>query len=342
MTDVEVPLPEPDATPGTFERKPQLNAAQAEIMDRLRFRSEDQMTFEPGFRAELRLELERGLAPLVERLGDDDLYLSKHKLEQVHGCEGKFLAEEELDFAWSAPIARGIVAHRAIEIAVTSQRQWTPLDLVDEAIARLQNEGRGIGEWLQTATEADIDTVRADANNAVCNFQDCWPVLDRRWRPATEVSMRAEFFEGRIVLSGKPDLTIGRPDGLVARKVIVDFKTGRISPAHVADLRFYALLDALRLGVPPRLLVSYYLDAGQLQAEPVNEGILDATVRRTVGAAERIVALRSGEREPRLVPSGACSWCPALADCATGRAFLDDRSDRIGDPDANDLDEIDV
>lgn len=325
------------AGPGTFERtEPELNDAQREIIGRLGMPRSERPRFEPGLRDHLRLEIERGMAPLVERLGDEDLWLSKHKLEQVHGCEGKFLAEEELDFEWSAPIARGIVAHKAIEIAITSRRRWTPLDLVDEAIARLQNEGRGVGEWMQVATEADLDTIRSEANNALCSFQDCWPPLERRWRPATEVAMRAEFFAGRIVLSGKPDLTIGQADGSVAGKVVVDFKTGRIAPAHVADLRFYALLDALRIGVPPRLLVSYYLDAGSLQAEPVTEAILDATVARTVAAAERIVELRTGEREPRLVPSGACRWCPALPGCSTGRSHLDDLSDAIGDPTAED------
>jgi len=332
MSDVEVVVPD---APGTFER-PKLNDAQQEIIDRLRSVGVERPRFEPGLRDALRLEIERGLAPLVQDLGDDDLYLSKHKLEQVHGCEGKFLAEEDVEFAWSVPIARGIVAHKAIEIEITSKRRWASLDLVDEAIARFQNEGRGLGDWLQTASEADVDMVRAEANNALCSFQECWPPLKREWRPATEVSMRAEFFTGKVVLTGKPDLTVGFAQGQTAGKVVVDFKTGRVSPSHVADLRFYALLDALRIGVPPRLLVSYYLDAADLQAEPVTEDVLDATVHRTVAAAERIVELRTGSRPPRLAPSAACRWCPALPTCDVGNAFLADRSEAIGDPTADD------
>ena len=81
---------------------------------------------------------------------------------------------------------------------------------------------------ISTMTEG-VDMVRAEANNALCSFQECWPPLKREWRPATEVAMRAEFFTGRIVLSGKPDLTIGFADGHTAGKVIVDFKTGRTS-----------------------------------------------------------------------------------------------------------------
>lgn len=330
---VEIELP---AEPGSFDRPAALNDAQQEIIERLGMRPSERPRFEPGLREHLRLAIEKGMASLVELLGEEDLYLSKHKLERVHGCEGRYLAEQDADFAWSAPIARGIIAHKAIEIEITSRRRWASLDLVDEAIARFQNEGRGVGEWLQTASEADLDMVRAEANNALCSFQDCWPKLDRKWRPATEVSMRAEFFAGRIVLAGKPDLTIGQADGQTAGKVVVDFKTGRYSPAHVADLRFYALLDALRLGVPPRMLATYYLDAGDLHSEAVNEDILEATVHRTVDAAKRMVELQTGEREPRLVASGACRWCPALPTCDVGRNYLAERSDAIGDPDADD------
>lgn len=332
MTDVEVIVPD---APATFER-PTVNDAQQAVLDRLRSVGVERPRYEPGLREHLRLEIERGLAPLVEVLGDEDLFLSKHKLERIHGCEGKYLAEQELDFVWSAPIARGIVAHKAIEIEITSKRRWASLDLIDEAIARFQNEGRGVGEWLQTASEADVDMVRAEANNALVSFQECWPPLKREWRPATEVPMRAEFFAGRIVLSGKPDLTIGFAEGQTAGKVIVDFKTGRTSNVHVADLRFYALLDALRVGVPPRMLVTYYLDSADMQAEPVTEAILDATVARTVAAAERIVQLMTGEREPRLVASTSCRWCPALPTCDVGRNHLDEITDRIGDPDADD------
>lgn len=338
MSTVEEPVGdqvEPALTEGSFS-KPVLNDAQQDVLDRLRSVGVVRPAFEPGLREHLRLELERGMAPLIELLGEEDLYLSKHKLEQVHGCEGKFLAEEDIPFEWSVPIARGLVAHRAIEIQITSRTRWSALDLVDEAIARFQNDGRGVGEWLQRATEAEVDMVRAEANNALCSFQDCWPPLARKWRPATEVPMRAEFFAGRIVLTGKPDLTIGFPEGQTAGKVVVDFKTGRQSPAHVADLRFYALLDALRVGVPPRQLVTYYLDSATMHSEEVTNEILDATVARTVGAARRIVELRVGEREPRLAPSAVCSWCPALSTCAVGRAYRADRDEGIGDPDADD------
>ena len=72
--------------------------------------------------------------------------------------------------------------------------------------------------------------------------------------------MTAEF--GQVRLSGRPDLTIGQAQGALAGKVIVDFKTGRMHGSHVADLRFYALIDTIRIGTPPRMLATSYLDIG--------------------------------------------------------------------------------
>jgi hypothetical protein len=77
-----------------------------------------------------------------------------------------------------------------------------------------------------------------------------------------EGKVRAELFDARVVLSGKTDLALGQADGTTAGKVLIDFKTGGFSPAHIDDLRFYALLETLKIGTPPRLLASYYLEAG--------------------------------------------------------------------------------
>lgn len=314
-----------------------LNDAQREVLARLGAKRAERPTFEPGLRDHLRVELEKRLAATVRLMGeelDESVWLSKHKLEKVHGCEVRFLAEEELEFSWSVPVARGIVAHKAIEIEITTDRDWAPLDLVDESIARLIAESRSVGEWLEGAEAAELDAVRAEANNALVSYQECFPKLDRKWRPATEVPMRAEFFDGRFVLTGKPDLTIGHAEGTVAGKVIVDFKTGRKNAAHVEDLRFYALLDALRVGVPPRRLVSYYLDSASMTVEDVSEDLLHSTVLRVAAAAQKIVELMVGEREPRLVPSSACRWCPMLHECEVGKAELrgDEDSDYSWEP----------
>ena len=67
---------------------------------------------------------------------------------------------------------------------------------------------------------------------------------------------------------------VSKPRGFPPGKVLLDLKTGGFGPAHRDDLRFYALVETLRLGVPPRLLATYYLDAARLQQEAVTEELL--------------------------------------------------------------------
>ena len=133
-----------------------------------------------------------------------------------------------------------------------------------------------------------------------------------------------------MILAGKVDLTVGRSEGVRAGKVFLDMKTGGFAPAHRDDLRFYALLETLRLGTPPRIVASYYLDGGRLQVEAITEDVLRAAVERVVGAADAIVDLRFNGRVPVLKAGPPCNWCPALSTCATGRAHLDERLEQEG------------
>jgi hypothetical protein len=115
-----------------------------------------------------------------------------------------------------------------------------------------------------------------------------------------------------------------------AGKVLLDLKTGGFAPAHRDDLRFYALLETLRLGTPPRIVASYYLDGGRLQTEAVTEDLLRSAVERTVQGAEAIVELRHLGREAVLRPGPPCRWCPVLDTCPTGRTYLEERADQDG------------
>ena len=187
-------------------------------------------------------------------------------------------------------------------------------------------------DFLQTCTEAERAELRSTASDRVAKFFECFPPLEARWRPVTESSQIVD-------LAGRPGAPPGqgrphaghRPRASQAGKVIVDLKTGAPNPVHRDDLRFYALLDTIRLGVPPRLVASFYLDLAEARTEPVTEGVLDATVARTVDAARRLAALRAGTTEPVYRPSYGCRWCVALADVlAPGQRWLadDDRPRR--------------
>lgn len=288
----------------------------------------------PVFPAELgprlRHDLEAGLQAVLEDLApDEDLHLSKHLIQRIHGCEVRLLAEDAAgdEFVVTVPIARGTIAHKAIELGIHWPGEPLPLALVDEAMSALAHTDHWLTNFLQTCSDADRAELRSTAGDRVAKFFECFPELQPKWRPVTESTQIVELAGGRIRLRGKVDLTLGVARGHQAGKVVIDLKTGAPNPVHRDDLRFYGLLDAIRVGVPPRLVASFYLDLGEARTEAVTEDLLDATVARTVDAARRLAALRAGTTEPQYRPGIPCRWCPVLADCAVGRAWLSTETD---------------
>lgn len=301
----------------------ELNPAQQQVVDLLGSAEGDRPQFDAGLRHELRAALEHELEPVVARLPDgEQLFVSKYKLSQAHGCEARYLAEDKADFSWSVPTARGSIAHKAIELGVSWRGEAVPADLVDETMARLAQGNDGLGDWLRTCGDVDRAELRGRSIERVTSFFECFPPLKASWRPVLEGKVRVELFDARIVLSGKTDLALGTAHGTTAGKVLIDFKTGGFAPTHIDDLRFYALLETLKIGTPPRLVASYYLESAELHPERVNEAILDAALARTVDGIDRMVALLYGDDEPTRRTGATCRWCPILDDCEMGQAHL--------------------
>jgi len=142
----------------------------------------------------------------------------------------------------------------------------------------------------------------------------------------TESRLRLEIHD-RFVLSGKVDLALGQAEGDLAGKVLIDLKTGGFSPQHLDDLRFYALIEAIRLGTPPRRLATYYLDQGRFLPEDVTDDLLFSTVARVNDGVARMLDLAAERRTPSVVPSTACRWCSVLDDCDEGQRHLRDDDD---------------
>lgn len=284
-------------------------------------------TARPRFRDDLRdhlgAELSDALAPLAATLSEP-LVVTKHKLALVHGCQTRFLADGARPFSWTPAAARGVVAHKAIELLVAWTGPVVPLELIDAALASLErDELAPVSSYLRGLSRGERAELVAAANDKVAAFVDTFPPLERRWRPVTEARVRADLCDDRVRLVGKIDLSLGYArNGNQAGRVLVDLKTGGPQGAHVEDLRFYALLDTLRCGVPPRLLVNYYLEAGRPRSEAVTEDLLWSAARRLVDGVAAMVALAHGDREPNRMPSPGCRWCPALDGCDTGRAHL--------------------
>lgn len=316
-----------------------LTPSQREVLEQLGATPDERPVFSDHLRDDLRGELDDAADALVPLLNDDEaLFIGKRALSTVLGCPARYMADLAEPFEWSLPIARGVLAHKAIELSVFWPVEPTPLELVENALARLAEDESGIGRFVRGLDTTDTAELCSQANNRVSAFLECWPPLKRQWRPALESPVRAELAGGRIVLSGKVDLTLGKASGATAGKVIVDVKTGAFSPSHRDDLRFYALLDTLRIGVPPRRLATYYLDQGRFTPEDVTEALLRAAVARTVDAMTTIVALRAGQLDAARWPSAGCRFCPIRATCAEGSAYLRRRDDDDGQAGADDFD----
>ena len=307
----------------------ELNPAQQEVLAQLGASREDRPQFDAVIRHELRRTLEEGLEPHIEELNGETMFVSKHLLGQVMGCERRFLAEDNEEFAWSVPLARGSVAHKAIELSIHWRREPEPLVLVDESISRLSEGIDGLADWLQTCSEVERAELRAEANDRVVKFLECWPPLKTQWRPVTESRLRLEIHD-TFVLSGKVDLALGQAEGSRAGKVLIDLKTGGFAPQHLDDLRFYALVETVRLGTPPRRLATYYLDQGRFLPEDVTEALLFSTAARVVDGVARILDARRRDREPTTAPGPPCRWCVALPDCDVGSRYLSDGDDTAG------------
>lgn len=303
--------------------EPTLNPAQERVLHELMGAGQARPTFRRELAKELRSELKAALSAVDERLelAGTELHVSKGGLARIHQCERNWANP---DFEWGPATARGWVAHKAIELGVFATGSRAPMDLVDMALDRQLQDQDDLGQWLLQAPPEEVAELRADATNLVTAFEECFPPLKSSWRPRTESPVKHQL--GQILLRARVDLALGRSEGDRAGMLIVDFKTGRPYPSHMDDLRYYALLETLRIGVPPFRVASYYLDTATWHAEDVDEDVLALTVRRVADGAVKMAELRLNEREATFSPGPACRWCSVRTTCE-GPALIEADAD---------------
>ena len=306
----------PRPYPGPVDGDGVLTPTQTKVLTELMGLGAPRPSFDAGLGLALRDEMETVLAGVADALGDQQLGVTKRALSQVHACERHAMSEEAVPFEWSPVTAVGAVSHKAIELSATMRTPPPPEELVDLALDRLAADPDwGPGAWLLGADPVEVAELRGAALDRVLKFADEFPPIKLSWRPRLESSLSASLCADRIWLRGKVDLALGRPVGTTAHVLIVDFKTGRPGRACADDLRFYALLETLRAGVPPFRVASWYLDSGQYHAEDVTEDLLRSAARRTVDGARALYELRIDGREPKLAPGPACGYCRERRTC---------------------------
>lgn len=305
---------------------PRLNPTQQDNLDLLRPPIDERPSYPSTLKIELRHQLERDLVTVIDRYAEategKQLFVGKRQLAAVHGCQARYLAEAESKFEWSAPMARGTIVHKAIELSLHLRGQRDPSDLIDDAMARIIDRENSLGDFLSRCDEATLAELRSETASLTAGFLDTFPPLRKGWRPATEVSKRIELCDDHLVLAGKFDLTLGMPSDTTAGRVIIDIKTGGNSGEHRQDLRFYALIETLVTGVPPLAIATHYVESGRLEREQVTEAMLTSTLKRTIDGVATLARLAIDQSEPSYKPGPGCRWCPAFAKCAKGQAWV--------------------
>jgi hypothetical protein len=257
----------------------------------------------------------------------EPLWLGKSNLSDLGRCPGLFeavKAGERGPFAFSARFAAGRMAHKAVELDVAGREDRDPHTLVEQAAERLV-EDEAFRTYWEGLEPLRRDETLMDAAKTLELFRSTMPPLRRMRRelaPSAEWHVRTELLGGSLVLSGQLDLVLGAAapaEPMRATRLAIDLKTGKAWPEHAEDMRFYALLLALRFGIPPYRVATLYLDSGEWQAEDVDARVLERAADRVVEAIRAVSASKAGRPVP-LRPGPYCTWCPRAATCPQSAA----------------------
>lgn len=304
--------------------------AQQRVIDLLG-RSDERPQLPDGLADELRAELEDALKPFIAVLPDGRSYetrfnLNKRGLSDVLSCE-KYFVDGMGPFEWNTANARGTIVHKAVEVSVNLRHPTPPADLIEEAIERLANETtKTISDFLTTLDEFGRAELVGVCTAQFTRFTENFPPIKRAWVPQVESTIALSLAGGRVRVSGKLDIALGRPPD----KVIIDLKTGGRDLSHTDDLRLYALIDLLSIGAAPRKVASYYLEDSVIDQEDVTEAALRATTRRLRDGLVRAIELKINGSEPVLRPGGKCRWCLHNTECQAGLQYLAEVAEREG------------
>jgi hypothetical protein len=199
---------------------------------------------------------------------------------------------------------------------------------VERASERLVEDDGFRGYWDELDPLRRDETLM-DAAKTLELFRATMPplrLMRRELAPSTEWHVRAELLGGSVVLSGQLDLVLGSSapaEPMRATRLAIDLKTGRAWPEHAEDMRFYALLLAIRFGVPPYRVATLYLDSGEWQAEDVDVHVLERAADRVVEAIRAVSSSDAGRPLP-LRPGPYCTWCPRASACPQSAAARPD------------------
>jgi hypothetical protein len=307
------------------QARERMTAAQLRTFDGLLAIGVPRPSCRDGLVEDLSAHIERGVAPVMARWTERSLWLGKSHLMSALRCPGLPVAEAaasaEAAVASAGSVtarpmhqatAVGIVTHRAIQLAHTHPEQslsW----YVEQSVLSARGEQAFAAFWDDAAAGVQSDVVMQSVSRCAA-FLDSWPALDPSWAWRFEESMQARV--GGVTLSARVDLVLGRPrPGNVQSMLLCDLKTGGLQTHHDIEAAFYALVAALRYGVPPFRSTVYSLSSGTWSAADVTEDVLFEVASKVVDATTVLVDSMTEHGEQPLTPGPHCRFCPVSPTC---------------------------
>jgi hypothetical protein len=244
------------------------------------------------------------------------LLITKTRLSRLV-CDG--LQQDPVPYSHSWANVRGTLAHAAIEQDVLGGRSVAAALHAEHAWRRSATDRPGdpasLAAWLNVRDAGERAQMLEEVAALVSDFREVWPDLS-----AAPLQVRTEqrlvaWLGGRAIrLQGVPDLIVGSTvaDGR-PRTLIVDLKTGLPRGQQDRDeLRFYALLQTLRDGVPPFRWATFYVTEGRLEHEDLDVALLHTATDRVADALLQAVRLASLSAESSAVAAETASHAERL------------------------------
>lgn len=292
------------------------------LLNRIRGVKVSRPEIDPTLAGEVRTILEDAVSPSIDGMPDEvTVRITKARVHQVLTCERHLLGRLGEAVGTSPDLVRGRLLDRLFAQVV--QGFGISNDPVKDALeaAAADRDDSLAEDWatLSLNDQAEVDEiVRAAAGD----LSSRWPRLPPNALVRLQETVRAELAGGRVVLSGRVDLMVGKPTATHVGTTMIDVKGGRWRFQDSFDAGWYAVIETLRHGVPPFQTGTYYLRDGALDLVVVSDDLLVQWTSRVADAAERLSQLAAG-RNPTTTPNPLCPWCPALPTCQPGRAFVE-------------------
>ena len=187
--------------------------------------------------------------------------------------------------AVTSSVAARAVLHAVFRQLVMTGSLGSPMADALDAL-RIDDRLRPVAQFVDRLPPSERLRLEAEIAEQARLMRQRWrPGLSPAWLPRTRERIWVPLAGGRIRLTAVADLLLGTPSAGRSSICLVRVVPGRRQPWHREQLHFTALLETLRSGAPPFRAALYYTPTGELDAEDVTEGMLAASVRRTIEAA---------------------------------------------------------